>query len=149
MHIITEENAQKISEWLKTRGGVALWRSVDLSRPGQTAWAPVNDESGTPKGKPHWMYANEPELTVNDPGEFTVSIDKEVKRFHVAVRRGGNGFSLKLTDASSERVRKACEKAGEGAYYLFDYEDYNNCVILAPDKQIPLTEWQSCAAAVK
>ena len=142
MYQIAACNAKKFTEWLKSRGGVALWRSADLSRPGQTCWTPAKTEDGKDYAKPGWMYESKPEKVVTDAHEFEVCFDKEVKRFHVAVRMGSQGFSLKLTDASSARVHKEVEKAGEGAYYEFDYNDYKNCVILAPEKTIPLTEYK-------
>jgi hypothetical protein len=84
---------------------------------------------------------NEPSEIVKELSEIEVNVDKEVKRFHVAVRQSSNGMNLKLTNASSERVRNAVSKAGKGAYHVFDYGDYKNCVIMAPEKTIPLTEW--------
>lgn len=56
----------------------------------------------------------------------------EVKRFHVAVRWGAQGFSLKLTDGATRNVRRALAKAGEGSTYTFDY-DTQECVIYMPD----------------
>jgi hypothetical protein len=64
-----------------------------------------------------------------------------VKRFRVAVRRGAQGLNLKLTIHSGERLRREVEKAGEGAWYQFDYER-QEAVILVPDKTVPLSEWK-------
>jgi hypothetical protein len=79
-----------------------------------------------------------------------VQSPKEVKRFHIAIRRGAQGFSFKLTDTSSERVRKACAKAARDyntdSWYVFDY-DTQEAVILVPEKEVPLTDWKEAQAA--
>ena len=135
------ENAPKMVEWVKGRGGVAVWKSVNLSDPDRQMLSPALTTDGKAYPKPHWSMGNEPSEIVKELSEIEVNVDKEVKRFHVAVRPGAQGFSLKLTDASSRRVRAAEEKAGKGAYNVFDYFDEKNCIIMAPEKTIPLTEW--------
>jgi hypothetical protein len=45
----------------------------------------------------------------------------EVKRFHVAVRIGGQGFCLKVTDGGTRRIWRELAKAGTGSFYEFDY----------------------------
>jgi len=52
-------------------------------------------------------------------------------------------MQLVLTDASDARVRKALDKAGKGSSYVFDYGDYENCIILKPDKVQSLPEWEA------
>lgn len=138
-HIVTAANAEKIWSWFQERGGIAVWPSVNLSNPGASWTTPLNDAEGKPTTKPTWQAANEPRA-ITDPAEVTVSLDTEVKRFHVAVRRGSQGFSLKLTDTSSQRVRNAEAKAGEGSYHVFDYET-QEAIIMRPTKQFPLNEW--------
>jgi hypothetical protein len=127
-------DAHKLAAWI-TEGGVAKWNSLNLSDPGQ-AWL----TAASNPNKPHWAADNQPALIVTDPLEIGVITYKEVKRFHVAVRRGSQGLSLKLTDASSERVRKAVEQAGDGATYQFDYFT-QDAVILAPAETISLATW--------
>jgi len=79
-------------------------------------------------------------MVITDPNEVGVSLDREVRRFRVGVRAGRQGLSLKVTDGGSRKIKAAVEKAGEGAYYVFDY--YNQeAVILAPEKTCSLTEW--------
>ena len=139
--IVFEENAPKFSDWLKNRGGLAVWQSIDLSDPGASCTTPALTD-GKPTTKPHWKYANEPQRIVTDPAEVQVQRMKEVKRFHVATQRGSGFMQLVLTDASDTRVKKALDKAGEGSTYIFDYGDYENCIILAPDKVQSLVEWE-------
>ena len=112
--VVFEENAPKFSEWLKTRGGLAVWRSVDLSDPGASCTTPALTE-GKPTTKPHWKYANEPERIITDANEVQVQRMAEVKRFHVAVKRGSGFMNLVLTDASDARVHRELDKAGEGS----------------------------------
>lgn len=116
-HVIREENAVVILDWLRNRGGIAVWASVDLCDLGKSWTAPVNDEHGQPKGKPSWQADSKPCRIITDPADVIVSQDKEVKRFHVAVRMGASGTRMKLTDGSTRKLRAAVAKAGAGAYY--------------------------------
>ena len=139
-HICAPENAQKFMAWLQTRGGLAIWRSVNLSNPGASWTSPVNAPDGTPVKKPCWEAEETPSRIITDPAEVEVVVEKEVKRFHVAVRRGANGFMLKCTDASSKKIRRAEEKAGPLAWHRFDYET-QEAVIFVPDRTVPLLEY--------
>ena len=140
----TPENAPKFLEWLSSRGGIAVWRSVDLSDPSWSCSTPALTPDGQPYEKPHWKADSKPEKIVTDPSKIQVLVAVEVKRFHVAVRRGSQGFSLKLTDASSRKVEKAVAAAGSDAFYCFDYMT-QDAVILVPDpgSSKPLSEWGS------
>ena len=68
---------------------------------------------------------------------------KEVKRIHIALRMGSQGMSIKLTSASSDRLRSACQKAAEKyhceSWYQFDGPE---AIILVPDKTVPLLEYK-------
>lgn len=139
-HRVDAANAEKIWGWMKTRGGLAIWRSVDLSDLGRSVTTPYNDAEGHRTPKPHWKYDDHPERIITDPAEVVVETYKEARRFRVAVRMGRQGMCLKLTDASSEKVRKAVAKAGETATYEFDYTT-QEAVILVPDTEVPLAEW--------
>jgi hypothetical protein len=141
-HDCREENAAKFLNWIRTRGGLALFNTLDLSNPGQSWTSPVRDPLGNVVSKPH-AYANTaPYRTITSTDEVMVHLDKEVKRFHVAIRMGAQGLKIKLTDASTDRVNKAVEKAGDGAYHLFDY-DTQEAIIMAPEpgKSMSLTAW--------
>jgi len=91
--------------------------------------------------RPNWQAASEPERIITSVDDVVVSVDKEVKRFRVGVRLSGNGMMLKVTDGGTRRIRAAVAKAGEGAYHTFDYET-QEAVIMAPEKTVPLAEWQ-------
>ena len=139
-HRIYAANAAQIWKWLHTRGGLALWQSVDLSDPGKSWTGPLHDAEGVRVTKPHWKADTDPYRIIKDPAEVVVETYKEVRRFKIAIRRGSQGMSLKLTDHSSQKVRNACAKAGEDSTYEFDY-DSQEAVIFVPDTVVPLTEW--------
>jgi len=139
-HYCTHENAPKFLEWIRNRGGVAVWRSVNLSNPGASWSTPALDLEGKPYPKPTWEADSKPEAVFTNPADIIVTFDKEVKRFHVAVRMGGQGFMVKVTEASSHKIHKAVEKAGKGAYYRFDY-DTQEAVIYVPVREITLEQW--------
>ena len=138
------ENAPKFWYWVKHRGGIAKWKSIDLSNPGKSYSSPVNDKEGKPVTKPHWSVDDKP-VICTDPSQIQVILDKEVKRFRVGVRRGSQGLSFKLTDASSRRLRTTMDKVAEQhntklAAYHFDY-DTQEAVITVPDRVISLVQW--------
>ncbi len=136
---IHKGNAAQILDWINNREGVAVWKSINLSDLGREILTPVKDPHGNDTKKPHWSMGNTPEI-ITSIEDITVKTVKEVKRFHVAVRTGSQGMSIKVTDGGSRRIESAVAKAGEGAYYEFDYDDYNNAVIMAPVSEIPMTE---------
>lgn len=140
-HKITPENAERLRTWLKERGGIMIWNCHDLSRAGQTWTTPACGPEGEPVGKPHWA-AGEVVRTIKDAAEVVVDVPKEVRRCRIAIRRGSQGLSFKLTDASSRKVRAAVAKAGESAWYEFDYET-QEAVIFVADKTVPLMEWKA------
>jgi hypothetical protein len=144
-YITTPDNAAKIADWLRTRGGIAIWESADLSRPGDSVTTPVTMSDGQPYPKPYWWVAAQPGCIITGFADVLVSKDVEVRRFHVAVRLGDNGLKYKCTDGASRRIRAAVAKAGKGAYYQFDY-DTQEAVIFKPDSQVPLLDWLAATA---
>ena len=139
MLTIKEQNAKTIAAWIETRQGIKVWRSIDLSDPGKEILTPKLSESGEETGKPHWSMGNDPAEIITDISSVNVSVDREVKRFHVAVRLGAQGMKLKCTDASSARIRRECAK-WEGSRYEFDY-DTQECVIFAPLEIVSLADY--------
>jgi hypothetical protein len=141
----TPENAPRFWKWIHKRGGLAKWKSVDLSDPGKSWTTPVLDKDGQPSAKQHWKMANAPSETCTNPDEVMVVTEKEVKRYRVGIRVGSQGMSLKVTDAGSRRIRATLAKMNEErddemATYHFDYET-QEAVFTVPDKMITLTEW--------
>lgn len=143
VHEVREENAEQFWQWLRERGGIAIWQSINLSNLGASWSTPARTPEGTPTPKPTWQAANEPARVITDPAEVVVVTGREVKRFHVALRMGSQGLSMKLTDASTEHVRSAVAKAEAkhgAAWYEFDY-DTQEAVIFIPVDRVPLADW--------
>jgi hypothetical protein len=139
------ENAPRFWNWIHKRGGLAKWKSVDLSDIDKSWTTPALDKEGNPYSKPHWKVGNAPSDTCTNPDEVMVVTDKEVKRFRVFLRAGSQGFSVKVTAAGSRRIRNTIDKLNEErddkmASYHFDYET-QEAVFTVPDKMITLTEW--------
>ncbi len=144
-YVCEEVNAAKIHGWLLHRGGILIWRSVNLSNPGQTWTSPALTEDGKEYTKPNWQCDSKPERHIVDIAEVSVATSKEVKRFHVAVLMGGNGMQLKLTDGASRKLRaeveKAHEKYAKPAWYWFDDYSEENCVIMIDSETVPMADW--------
>lgn len=138
--LCTAPNAPRFWDWICNRGGLAVWHSVNLSNPGASWTTPATAPDGTPTEKPTWQADNKPARIITDPDEVEVVISKEVKRFHVAVRMGTT-LNLVVSDGGTRRIRKEVEKAGPGAWYEFDYLDYDNAVIYVSGEKMTLTEW--------
>lgn len=137
--IVSSNDAQKLRQWIKEDGGVAVWNSVNLGNPGGQ-WL-----TGAKSGRPNWQAGVLPAQVITDPTRIGVLDYKLVKRFHVAVRPGSNGLSLKLTDASSARVRKALAAAGPGATYDFDYWSQDALIFAPAGDPKPLVEVSDAA----
>ena len=141
------EEAARMLDWIRNRGGLAIWDSCNLSDPGKTWTTPATTQEGKPAsvaGKPHWSCGSVI-ATITDIADVSVVTPKEVKRFHIAVRMGSQGFTVKLTDGSTRRVRAAREKAardtGKDAWYEFDYSS-QEAVIFVPGDTVPLKDWK-------
>ena len=135
-------NAEKFWDWIQNRGGVAVWKSVNLSNPGVSWSTPrfTEDDPPKPYPKPTWQAENEPSRVITDPADIEVAFDREIKRFGVEIRQSANGLQLKCSDASSRRIEREVARAGMGAYHEFDYGT-QEAVIMKPEKVMPLTEW--------
>ena len=80
---------------------------------------------------PSWSYSRHPEI-YKSLRCFRFALEmREVRRFRVAVRRGAQGLTLKLTDASAAKLRRRLVEAGPDASYRFDY-DSQEAVIEVP-----------------
>jgi len=134
-------NVPKIRDWISNHGGVAVWHSINLSDPGREMLTPAKDQSGVDTARPHWGMSSKPAEIITSEKDVLVTVGVEFKRFHIAVRRSGNGLMLKLTDASSKKVRLHLDKAGDGSWYEFDYFT-QDCVIYKVEKSIPLTDFK-------
>jgi hypothetical protein len=139
---ISQTSVTQITTWIEAGRGVKIWRSVNLSNPGKEVMTPARFLGGAETPKPCWDMGNVPIAVYEKLSDFCVQRSVEVKRFHVAVRQSRNGPALKVTDGGTRRIESQVEKAGKGAYYIFDYSDYNNAVIMKPEGEpIPLDQF--------
>ncbi len=135
---INADVAERVARWMNEAGGVEVYASVNLSNAGTTWTVPI----GT--GKPNWLAANEPHLTVTDPSKVGVIVFQEYKRIHAALRRSGNGLSVKLTDTCNARLNALLAKAQEKhglATYDFDYATQQVVVLVPTGETLPLPEY--------
>ena len=122
--VLTLGAKEKFQQWITERGGVVRWCNVNLSNPdaGDT-FTPLRTAEGVEYQKPHWSVEKAEVHTDLRDFRFIKEL-KEVKRVKVAVRMGSQGFTLKLTLASTRRVRAACtkikEKHGVAPCYHFE-----------------------------
>ena len=93
-----------------------------------------------PYPKPTWEADLKPERVITSPDDIEVFTAKEHKRFRVGIRRGDQGFVMKVTDGGTRRIRSEVAKAGDGAYYEFDYET-QEAVILKTEVVGTLSEY--------
>ncbi len=143
-YICNAEVAEKIHDWLLNRGGIFIWRSINLSNPGASWTSPARDSEGKATTKPTWQSGDQPERHIVNIDDVSVATTREVKSFHVATRMGGS-MNIKVTDGGSRKIRSEVEKAekkhGKPAHYVFDYGSYENAVIVIDDETIPMSEW--------
>lgn len=142
------ENARTFYGWIISRGGVAKWRSVNLSNPGASWSTPANDKDGKPCGQPTWQAGSEPEIIVTNPKEIGVYVPKLHKAFRVGLRRSSSGFSTKLTDGAQRRLDTTmaiCRSKHGDAFYkkgVLDIDGASMGVYFTESIQ-PLDEWIS------
>lgn len=72
---IDDTHAEKLDLWLRTRGGVFVWKNLDLGSPtsGATSCTPATTQEGTPYPSPHWRFGNKPERHLTRHDEVVVS----------------------------------------------------------------------------
>ncbi len=134
---IDERNAVKVSRWIESYHGIAVWGCLNLSDPSRQFFTPARLSDGSPSRCPHWSSPTAPVRIVTDPAEVEVVTHREVGRIRIAIRRG-YGLGLKLTDVASGRLCKALDEAGQGAVYVFDG---NEAIIFAEASRTPLPQW--------
>lgn len=135
---VAPENAHRFWRWLHERDGIQIWESQMIGDPGAVL-TPYRNEQGQVYEKPDWKHG-ERGRRLTSPSEVEVVVDREVRRFHVAIRAGSQGLGFKCTDASSRKIKQAVAKAGPGAYYVFDYFT-QEAVIMAPESVVSLAEF--------
>lgn len=123
----------KFEEWIATRGGVKVWKNVNLSDPGAGNIFTPAYQTGTSDSYPKPSWRVDDGEIVDNIGRFRFATDfKELKRIRVSLCRG-DGLMYCLTDASQRKVDRALAEArvlyGDNVIYrkdggLFDYNRY-------------------------
>lgn len=120
--IVSPEVAIKLREWLDAGRGIAVWQNCNLSSHS------IGNLSFTPGDKPSpgWQFGNSPVHTTSDAQDFRVQSWNEVER--IKVRPGKYGPPCHpVTKADIPKLDKAIARAGDGAEWRFDFQDYS-CV---------------------
>jgi hypothetical protein len=144
------EDAPKFALWIKERGGIAVWKSVNLSNPGGSWSTPVRDVNGSVNGPPTWQCGFKPDAIVSDPAEVGVYREVLFKAFPVAVRRSGNGLMLKLTDAAQRKLEATLERCKEqhgSAHYRSGVLQGPSIGVFYTGSLVPLSEFNLEEAA--
>lgn len=109
------EHAGKYRDWLRHRGGLAVWTSQNIADRGSTAVTPAD------AGSPGWQYTAAPKI-VTAPADVGIYTEELYKRVRVALRVSSNGLSMKLTDHSQAKLDKALvacrDKHGNSHYRI-------------------------------
>ena len=137
MIAIEESIAVRAARWIEFCGGVAVWKSREHSSPMREFFTPVHRTDGSPASRPHWSVADSPDRIVTRLERIEVVERREFSRVRIAVRKG-YGLRLVLSDAATERLHAALEKAGHGASYLFEG---NEAIVCAVVRRVSLMEW--------
>lgn len=142
-HECIPKNAQRFWQWIKTRGGVAVWKSINLSNPGGGWSTPANDKDGKPYTKPNWQCGSTPTI-YTDAREIGVGEPVLFVAFPVKLKR--SGLSLNLSDTAQRRLDEELDKCRErhgNAYYEKGVLDIDGASMgVFYDASItPLDEW--------
>jgi len=104
---VTRKDAPKLLDWLTSRGGIAIWESLDLARAGQRSFTPADNPS------PGWQFGSKPAEIVTDRTDVGVYDETLYKAFPVSCRLGSNGLTLKLTDPSQRKLDKVMQECAD------------------------------------
>lgn len=152
----TEENAPKFLKWVRERGGVALWKSVNLSNPSASWTTPATIRKGDCEGqegdeiipypKPNWQVGA-PEV-ITDAKDIGVYADELYKAIPVALKLSGMNYVL--TDGSNRKVKKLLEDCkalhGDSHYKKGVLPDEDHSIGVYYTKSvISLEEWERSA----
>jgi hypothetical protein len=71
-YITTPDNAEKIADWLRNRGGIAIRKSLDLNRALQIIATPVNPSEGEHYYEPVCWADSAPACIITDPADVLI-----------------------------------------------------------------------------
>lgn len=133
---VTSDIARQVAEWINKRGGVALWRSVNLSMPDREWITPIDAP------RPSWMAGEQPAEVARHIKDVEVKVVRDAKKIRVYLDRKHHGMKILLTAASTKRLRKWLDKFHPSSY-RFEADMFGNpiAVIYRIERTIPLDEF--------
>ena len=149
-HEVSPENARKFIDWLANRGGILIWHSCNLSRPGHSVSTPALTTEGEPYPRPGWEFSQHTRH-ITSIEDIVVSVPKEEERFEVRLKI--RGHKLELMKRSTNKVDHAMSCYPDG-WWVFastgsqrgDLFHGLSCgtdtvIIYSEAGRIPLKEW--------
>ena len=141
-HDCSESNALKFAEWIRDRGGVAVWKSQDLGDLSASWSTPVRNAAGETNRAPHWKCGQSAPTIHTDMN--TIGVFQSEKFEEVPVKLKPNGMSLVLTDTSKRRLDRTMErcriKYGD-AWYRKGGLEFPSMEVRYTTSTISLREW--------
>lgn len=141
-HDCSESNALKFAEWIRDRGGVAVWKSQDLGDLAASWSTPVRTAAGETIKAPHWKCGQSTPTIHTDMN--TIGVFQSEKFKEVLVKLKQSGMSLVLTDTSQWRLDRAMErcrvKHGD-AWYRKGGLEFPSMEVRYTTSLISLREW--------
>lgn len=121
---VTKAEANRMLDWITSRGGVAVWECLDLRNAGAKVFTPARTTTGEPTTRPGWQYAGTPVEIVTDPAD--IAPYEETLYASIPVSLKHKGMLLILSDPSQRRLDKAmrdcAEKHGNSHYRKGDLD---------------------------
>jgi len=111
----------KFKEWIEKNGGVTVWQNTKTTKAATNEiFTPALTENGKEYPRPSNAVAFKE--TVKDLGRFKFAREiKEVKRIKIAYKIEDEGATLRLTQHTLNKLKKAMETYGNDAKYYLDF----------------------------
>ena len=150
---VSEADAPKVLDWLKTRGGLSVWSSKDLGGPPSIVTTPYRNSEGELSSAGHWRYGDKPDRHVTEASDVEVCIDVPVETFEIKLKT--SGLRIVLQASSERKIGEALARAGPGSYYVFGEKDNSSrvcnglqygcdtCTIMKLAQALPLPMWEA------
>lgn len=146
MLTITENNAEKVLDWVLHRGGVAVWGNINMSLPMTDTLTPALTILKDPTPKPSYNVTSQPTQVVTSLDDVIVEGFEQVDTVRISTRVSSSGLYIKLTDASSAKLERKmnhwdeeAEAQGRRCFYRFE-GDYA-VIYMTTGAGVPLRQW--------
>ena len=141
-HECDEHNAAKFLDWIRNRGGVAVWQSVNLGNPGASWSGPMQQANGDPSSKPNWESDTKPASVHTDATKIGVYSAVLVETIPAKVKV--NGMQMVLTSGTTRRLTAALrrvEKSHGNSFYRKGSSMDPELYIFTSGPMVSLQEW--------